>query len=76
MNSGVTNPVYCGLPLIEPTGFTRLGANWPKFVGPNQNLEFLDHISLLNGKHAFKFGGEYTYVETNSGATSRRQRQT
>lgn len=70
MNSGVTSPVYGGLALIEPTGFTRLGANWPKFVGPNQNLEFVDHISLLKGKHAFKFGGEYTYVETNSGATS------
>jgi len=70
MNSGVTNPVYGGLALIEPTGFTRLGANWPKFVGPNQNLEFVDHISYLKGKHAFKFGGEYTYVETNSGATS------
>ena len=70
INSGVTNPLYGGLPLIEPTGFTRLGANWPKFVGPNQNLEFVDHISLLKGKHAFKFGGEYTYVETNSGATA------
>ena len=47
-----------------------MGGNWPKFVGPNQNLEFLDHISYLHGKHAFKFGGEFTYVETTSGATS------
>jgi hypothetical protein len=70
INSGVTNPLYGGLPLVTITGFTRLGANWPKFVGPNQNLEFVDHISLLKGKNAFKFGGEYTYVETNSGATS------
>ena len=70
MNTGVTNPLFYGFPKISISGFTILGGNWPKFVGPNQNVEFLDHISYLKGKHAFKFGGEYTYVETNSGATS------
>jgi hypothetical protein len=72
INTGVTNPLYFGQPTIRvafPT-FTPLGGNWPKIVGPSQNVEFLDHISYLKGKHAFKFGGEYTYVETTSGATS------
>jgi hypothetical protein len=70
MNTGVTNPLFFGFPKISVSGFTILGGNWPKFVGPNQNLEFLEHMSYLHGKHAFKFGGEYTYVETTSGATS------
>ena len=70
INSGVTNPLFFGQPRINIQGFTLLGGNWPKIVGPNQNLEILDHISYLHGKHAFKFGGEYSYVETTSGATS------
>ena len=70
INTGVTNPLYYGFPTIAISGFTSLGGNWPKIVGPNQNTEILDHISYLHGKHAFKFGGEYTYVETTSGATS------
>lgn len=70
INTGVTNPLFYGQPRISIQGFTLLGGNWPKIVGPNQNLEILDHISYLHGKHAFKFGGEYSYVETTSGATS------
>ena len=70
MNTGITNPAFFGFPRINIQGFTQLGGNWPKFVGPNANTEFLDHISYLHGKHAFKFGGEYTFVETVSGATS------
>ena len=72
INTGVTNPLFYGFPRISVNQpeFTQLGGNWPKFVGPNANTEFLDHISYLHGKHAFKFGGEYTYVETVSGATS------
>ena len=70
MNTGVTNPLFFGFPKISVQGFTILGGNWPKIVGPNQNIEFLEHMSYLHGKHAFKFGGEYTFVETVSGATS------
>ena len=70
MNTGITNPQFFGFPRINIQGFTQLGGNWPKFVGPDANTEFLDHISYLHGKHAFKFGGEYTFVETVSGATS------
>jgi hypothetical protein len=69
-NSGVTNKQFYGFPRIAITGFTQLGGNWPKYVGPNTNTEFLDHISYLHGKHAFKFGGEFTVVQSSAGATS------
>jgi hypothetical protein len=69
MNTGVTNPLYYGFPIVNIKGFTPLGGNWPKFVGPATNTEFLDHISYLHGKHAFKFGGELTVVESTAGAT-------
>jgi hypothetical protein len=69
-NSGVTNPQYFGFPRISISGFTQLGGNWPKYVGPNTNTEFLDHISYLHGKHSFKFGGEFTIVQSSAGATS------
>jgi len=69
INTGVTNPLFYGFPRLSIQGFVLIGGNWPKIVGPNQNVEILDHISYLHGKHALKFGGEYTYVETTSGAT-------
>ena len=59
----MTNPTFFGLPLIYISGFTNLGGgNWPRFVGPSAYTEFLDHVSYLRGKHAFKFGGEVTIV--------------
>ncbi len=67
---GRNEPALFRLPEYQRFWIHILGGNWPKFVGPDQNVEILDHISYLHGKHAFKFGGEYTYVETNSGATS------
>jgi hypothetical protein len=69
MNTGVTNPLFYGFPIIPIKGFTPLGGNWPKFVGPASNTEFLDHISYLHGKHALKFGGELTVVQSTAGAT-------
>jgi hypothetical protein len=69
INTGVTNPTFFGLPLIFIKGFTNLGGgNWPRFVGPSAYTEFLDHVSYLRGKHAFKFGGEVTLVGS-TGAT-------
>jgi hypothetical protein len=70
INTGVTNPTFYGFPRINISGFTQLGGNWPKFVGPNANTEFLDHVSFLHGKNAFKFGGELTVVQSSAGATS------
>lgn len=70
VNTGVTNPSFFGFPRMSLQGFTLMGGNWPKFVGPNANTEFLDHISYLHGKHAFKFGGEVTFVQVQGGATT------
>jgi hypothetical protein len=68
MNTGVTDSTFFGLPRIFITGFTNLGGgNWPRFVGPNAYTEFLDHVSYLHGKHAFKFGGEMTLVRSTGG---------
>ena len=62
LNSGVTNPLFGGLPLITLPAFiapnTLGGFVWPKIQGPDTRWQFLDHVSYTHGKHAFKFGGE------------------
>lgn len=63
INTGVTDPRFFGFPFIRINPFSsgnfRLGGNWPKHPGPTGSLDILDHVSLLRGKHAFVFGGEY-----------------
>ena len=62
--TGITNPLYYGAPLIRLSGFCAypagncIGTGWPKIIGPDGVTEFLDHVSVLKGKHSFKFGGE------------------
>ena len=57
--SGQTNPLYFGFPAITIFGLNGpIGASWPKIVGPDGILQVVDHISILHGNHAFKFGGE------------------
>lgn len=70
INTGVTNPILFGLPQIEITGLTQLGGNgtWPNITGPNTNLDFVDQLSYLHGKHAFKFGGEIRNSQINQGS--------
>ena len=63
LNTGITNPLYFGMPQISITGggttFTTLGGgSWPKIQGPETDYIFQDHVSYLLGKHALKFGGE------------------
>jgi hypothetical protein len=60
INTGVTNPVLGGLPNIRVNGLSELGGfhNFPKIVGPDNVYDFIDQVSHLVGKHAFKFGGE------------------
>ena len=62
INTGVTDPRFFGFPFIRinpfSTGNFRLGGNWPKHPGPTGTLDVLDQVSVLRGKHAFKFGGE------------------
>ncbi|MFY9532293.1 MAG: TonB-dependent receptor [Candidatus Acidiferrales bacterium] len=61
INTGVTNPFFAGYPIIFFLNLnSQLGASWPKVVGPDSVYDFVDHVSYLRGKHAFKFGGEVT----------------
>ncbi len=64
LDTGVTNPLYGGLPRISvfPNYIfpQELGGfNWPKVQGPDTRFQFIDHISYTHGKHAIKFGGEF-----------------
>src|SRR6202041_152861 len=63
IDDGVTNPLYGGLPRLKIKGFggifeTLGGFKWPKFQGPDQRYQFVDHVSYVIGKHALKFGAE------------------
>jgi outer membrane receptor protein involved in Fe transport len=62
INTGVTNPLYGGLPIITilPFNVPEIlgGFVWPKVQGPDTRVQFVDHISYTRGKHALKFGGE------------------
>jgi hypothetical protein len=72
LNTGIT--AVGGLPNISINPFTYIG-EWPNrpggFSNPYYDLE--DSLSYLRGKHAFKFGGGFTYIKVNivSGNTSR-----
>jgi len=72
LNTGVT--AVGGLPDISINPFTFIG-EWPNrpggFSNPYYDLE--DSLSYLRGKHAFKFGGGFTYIKIGivSGNTAR-----
>jgi hypothetical protein len=68
LNTGVTSTLFGGLPDINITGFTFLGTfhNRPSYVGPSPYYVYQDSISYLRGRHAFKFGGEFSHIITNS----------
>ncbi len=67
LNTGVTDPFLFGMPIVIVRGFGfRLGANWPRVVGPDGSLQLLEHLSVLRGKHALKFGGEFIRNDVNS----------
>ena len=74
INSGVTNPAYFGFPAITfnslGPGVFQLGGSWPKVVGPDGVYEIVDHVSVLKGKHAIKFGGEIMLMINNSDVTA------
>jgi Carboxypeptidase regulatory-like domain/TonB dependent receptor len=63
LDTGVTNPLYFGLPRINIAPFYIFpqelgGFNWPKVQGPDTRVQFVDHVSRIFGKHAVKFGSE------------------
>jgi hypothetical protein len=69
LNTGVSNAIVYGLPVIQVSNLSSLGGgnNWPSLRGPNDNYDFVDQVSYLRGKHAFKFGGEVLYAHVNQG---------
>ena len=76
MPTGITNPLYGGMPGIQFGGFAGgygnqlIGITWPKFIGPNGVLNLTDPVSVLHGKHAFKFGGEIIFNSSTSDETA------
>src|SRR5215472_17628016 len=60
INTGISDPLLHGIPNIRIPGLTELGAfhNFPKIVGPDKVYDFIDQVSNLHGKHAFKLGSE------------------
>jgi len=79
--TGITNPLYGGFPRLRLRPFNAypagdaMGAGWPKVVGPDGVLELLDHVSILKGKHSFKFGGEFIYNESANNVTANAKSQ-
>jgi len=57
-----------GLPNLYITGFNFIGTwhNRPQSESPNPYEDFQDAFSYLHGKHAIKFGYEYTHIEADS----------
>jgi Carboxypeptidase regulatory-like domain/TonB dependent receptor len=72
-NTGVTNPLYGGLPEIDIGGITGyLGAGRRTgWRGPEGNASFVDTVSYLRGKHAFKFGFDFVDVVYDNNAYNR-----
>jgi hypothetical protein len=73
INTGVTNPLYFGMPALIISGFTNfelgaISAPNPGFIGPNGDYDFVEHLSYLRGKHALKFGGEFLHDYIFSGS--------
>ena len=61
MPTGVTNPDYYGFPLLTINGFNmQLGiGNRTGTRGPEGDVDLVESVSYLRGKHSFKFGFEY-----------------
>src|SRR2546426_1552560 len=61
LNTGVTSTG--GFPNVEISGFAPLGGwrNRP-VTTRNPYFDFQDNVSYLRGRHAFKFGGEFTPI--------------
>src|SRR6202521_1946185 len=73
LNTGVTNPQAGGLPNINIPGFGAGGqqilgtsTNRPQYFAPNPYYDFQDSVSVLKGKHSFKFGAEFTHLEADA----------
>ncbi len=72
INTGVTDPNLGGFPTIVVSPFSQLGGdrNVPKGYGPSSMYDLVDHVSVLRGKHAIKFGGELNWYHAPYGSFS------
>lgn len=73
LDTGVTNPLYGGLPRINIFPLYIFpqelgGFNWPKVQGPDTRVQVIDHISYIRGNHTIKFGGELHHDAFSGGA--------
>ncbi len=62
MNTGVTNPLYGGFPNVKISGFSGgLGGGSTRTSrrGPQGDVDLVESVSYVRGKHVFKFGFEY-----------------
>ena len=62
--TGVTNPLYGGSPQIQISSFSGyLGTgNRSSIRGPEGDVDLVESLLYLHGKHSFKFGFEYVDV--------------
>jgi len=75
INTGITDPLAGGVPSVVINGFGNGGTpvvgtafNRPQYFTPNPYFDFQDSVSVLKGKHSFKFGGEFAHLEADSAA--------
>jgi hypothetical protein len=73
IDTGITDPLGGGVPSVTISGFGNGGTpvvgtafNRPQYFSPNPYYDFQDSISVLKGKHSFKFGGEFAHIEADS----------
>lgn len=66
LNTGVTDPRLFGLPLIDIGPLFEMGGNssWPLFTTPTKTYQAIDNVSLIRGRHNFRFGGEFRHGGT------------
>jgi hypothetical protein len=70
--SGYPANTFSGFPAITISGFGLGldGNNWPKYIGPDNNLQFSDHLSYLRGNHAIGFGAELNRLSFSGAAAA------
>lgn len=64
LNTGITDPRLFGFPRINPSTsyFDYMGGNssWPLSTSPSHSENYSDTVSYTVGKHAIRFGGQFT----------------
>ena len=75
--TGVTEPSYFGFPEIDITSFSgMLGAGRRTGTrGPEGDVDLVESVSYLRGKHTFKFGFEYIDIVFDGTSFSQTQGQ-